>query len=114
MEVGSKNIGILKYRPVLDDGFVPIADLEDLLVSAVKKVDLQVKGPSVHIIIEITEIWIVGCVLIVHFPAEMLSQAGGEGSLSGTNISGHSHVLYQCFVFLHYSWYTKRWYKVVK
>ena len=72
MQVGSKNICVLIYGTVLDDLFSRLTDLNDLTETAVEEIDLQVKGPALHVLVEVIEIGIVIHILILGFPAVML------------------------------------------
>jgi hypothetical protein len=73
VEVGCKDEGIFVDGPILDDGHISLPDIEHLLIPAIEEIDLKIERPALHIIIEIAEVRILGCILIMHLPAVMLS-----------------------------------------
>ena len=93
MQVGSKNISILIYCPILNYGFISLPDLHDLPETAVQKIYLQVKRPALHVLIETMEIGIGLNIFIMRFPSEMLCKQTGEGSLPGTDVPSTKGVL---------------------
>lgn len=59
VEVRGENVSVLVNSPILDNCFVVLPDLADLVEAAVEKINLEVKRPLFHVIIEIAEIGVV-------------------------------------------------------
>ena len=69
MQVGCEYFGIFIDGPVLNDRGISTLYLGHLLEPAVEEIDLQIKGPALHILIEIIQIGIVVYVFVLGFPA---------------------------------------------
>lgn len=93
VQVAGKNVSIFVNGPILNDRFFSTQDRQNLLVSAVQKVNLQVERPTVHVVVKINEVRVVVGGFIVDVPIETFAQLGTKGCFSGANISGNGHVL---------------------
>ena len=62
VKVGSKNVGVLVNRAVLDDALVLAAKAVNLAEPAVQEVNLQVERPPSHVVVELVEVGV-----FVHF-----------------------------------------------
>jgi hypothetical protein len=74
MEIGREDVGIFINGPVLYDGFCSVMDLKQLVKPAVKEIDLQVKTPAWHILVEIHEVRIVVHIFELRDPPVVLAQ----------------------------------------
>ena len=92
VQVGSEYIGVFIDGPVLDYGPVSAQDFEHLLVSAVEEEDLQVERPTLHIVVEVTQVRVVVGRFIMDIPAEVLTQLFGEGGFTCADIAGDGDV----------------------
>jgi hypothetical protein len=92
MEVGCEDVGILIDCPILYHGLLSLKDIENLLISVVKKVNLQVEGPSLHVMIEILQIGVVFRAFEMGFPLEVPGQLSTQGGLAGTDIARNGYV----------------------
>ena len=59
----------------------------------IKKVDLQIECPAMHIIVEVTEVRITSSRLILGFPPEVFGELLRQSSLASTYIASDSKVL---------------------
>ena len=72
MQVWRKNEGIFVDGAVLDDRMRRFFDLLNLRKTAIEVVDLQVKRPTLHVVVEIVEIRVLIDVFEMGVPVVML------------------------------------------
>jgi hypothetical protein len=92
VKVRCKNVCILINGAVLDNRFARFPYIDDLIEAAVKEIDLQVEGPSLHIFIEIVQVWIIVNVFKMGIPAVVFCQEISKGGFSGAYIAGDRNV----------------------
>ena len=93
MKIRCKNMSVFVNRSVLNGGMGLGRHLLVLAVPRIQKIDLQVEGPTLHVLIEIVEVGVVINLFKMRFPAIMTGQHFGEGGLSGSDIPGNGDVL---------------------
>src|SRR5688572_26274363 len=86
MKIRSKNMGIFINGSILYHRFISALDVDELLKAVVQKINLEIKRPPWHVLIEIVQVRIILYVFIMRFPIEALSQFFGEGCFPRTNI----------------------------
>lgn len=92
VQVGRKYIGVLIDGSVLNDGLITVPDLVHLIKTAVEEINLQMKGPSGHVRIEILQVGIMIYRFIQWSPSIMSGKSFSKGGFSGTNIAGNGDV----------------------
>src|SRR5512138_3479104 len=97
MKVRCKDISILVDGPVLDYCLFRFFYLEYLAESRIKEVDLQVEGPSLHILIKIIQVRIVIDIFIMWSPSVLFCKEPCKGCFAGTYIAGYCYVHGQVF-----------------
>jgi len=93
VQVGGEDAGIFVNGAVLNDGFLAALDIDHLAEAAVEKEDLQVEGPTRHVLVKVEEIRVVLHVLVMGFPPVVFSQQLRQRGLAGANVSGYGHML---------------------
>ena len=86
MKICRKDVGIFVDGPVLYDGLAAVADLPHLVEPAVEKVDLQVKRPACHVVIEIPQVGVVVDGLEKRRPAIVPGQFISQGAFAGPDV----------------------------
>jgi hypothetical protein len=81
MQVGCEYISILIDGPVLDNSLPGFPDHQNLAKPAVKKIDLQIERPSLHVFIKAVEIGVRFNILKMRLPIKMLGKQLRQGSL---------------------------------
>ena len=99
MKVRSEDEGILVDRSILNNCFAIPPDVHYLIQPTVEKVNLKIKGPTLHVLIEIIQVRIVFCILKVRFPFVMLGKQLGERSLSSPYVSRYRNMHVPRFYF---------------
>ena len=94
MEVGRKYIRILINGSVLDNCFSTLADLNQLVQSAVEKIDLKIEAPTGHVFIEIKQIRVLVHVLKLWNPFVVLAKHFSEGCFPSTDISCYCNMFW--------------------
>ena len=94
MKIGRKYIRILKNGPVLDNCFSTPADLNQLIQSAVEKIDLKIEAPPGHVFIEIKQIRVLVHVFELWNPLVVFAEHFSEGGFPCTNISCNSNMFW--------------------
>ncbi len=87
MQVGGEDVGILVDRPVLDHILPAPPDLFDLLDPGIEVIDLQVEGPTLHIVVKVIEVGILFDVLVQGVPIKVFGQQFGQGGFSRSDVS---------------------------
>jgi hypothetical protein len=86
-------MGVFIDRPVLDHRLGAGMDLQQLVETVVKEINLQVEAPTRHVLIKVIQIGIVIDIFELGYPAIMLAQHLRQGSLAGSDIPGYSDML---------------------
>jgi hypothetical protein len=92
VKIGSEDVGILIDCAVLNNRLFAFADLSNLIKPVIKKIDLEVKGPPLHVIVEITEIRIMIYGLIQGHPTIMFGQLLDQGGFPRSDVSRNGYV----------------------
>ena len=68
-------------------------DSEDLPVAAIQEIDLEIKRPAPHVVVEVDQVGVVVGRFIMDLPTKGFAKLGTEGGFSRADISGDRYVL---------------------
>ena len=74
MQVGRKNKGIFVDGAVLDNGVCRFFDFLYLRKTAIEVIDLQIKRPTLHVVVEIVEVGVLVDVFEMGVPVVMFGE----------------------------------------
>ena len=77
MQIGCKNVRIFIDGAILYYIFSTFSDLQDLAISAVQEIDLQIETPPLHLRVKIVQVGIVHDVFKMGIPPVMLREKFG-------------------------------------
>ena len=86
MQIGREDVRIFKDRSVLNYCLFSFENVDNAFIAFVQEINLQVKCPTIHVLVEIIEIGIVIGTLKLDFPVEVFAQFFAEGSLTCSDI----------------------------
>ena len=99
MQVVGKDVGILVYGAILEDILLARAQhIERLLDAATQERNLQLEGPAVHILVEVTDIRII-TLLIVGFCPVTACKNLRQRSLAASDISCYCYIHILFFIY---------------
>ena len=92
VEIRSEDTRILVDGPVLDDDVLALGDIHHILEPFVEEINLEIKGPTLHIFVEISEIRIKVHGLEFRGPSVMGCEQPRQRGLAASNVSGYCNV----------------------
>ena len=91
MQIRGKNVGILIYRSILHQ-IGPLGENRLRLPNPLsQKIDLQIERPTVHIIVEVTDIGIIA-ILVIGPRTGAVGKDFSQRGLPRTDISGNGNI----------------------
>ena len=93
MQIGGKNVRILVNGSVLNHRLLSAADILNVTPPRCQEIHLQIETPTLHILIEIRDVWIVIHILQLHLPTVVFRQQIREGSFPCADVSCNRNVL---------------------
>ena len=106
MQVRGKDPGIFEDGAVLNDGPLALGYFHHIAETLVQEVNLQIEGPTVHVSIEVFQIWIHVHGLEAWSPFIAFNQHVGQCGFAASNVSCdsdmHNSVSFEWFVFCCY------------
>ena len=85
---------------ITDRVVVSVVNIQQLIESAIQKINLKVETPAWHVFIEIVQVGIVIHIFKLGDPFVMLCQHFSKGCFSGADITGYCHMFW-FFTFRH-------------
>src|SRR5690554_790229 len=94
MKRRGKNISIFIDCSILYNRCFAFSSLLCMFESDIQKVDLEMKSPTLHVLIEISKERVVFCIVKMSKPIIVFSEFGCKDSLSGTYVPRNSYVMH--------------------
>ena len=92
MKVRCEDVCVFVNGAILDHISSALANVVYLLKTTVKKEDLQVERPTLHVLVKIKEVWIIVHFFLLHVPSVMLGKQLSQCCFAGTNVPRDSYV----------------------
>ena len=90
--VGGKDIHALEDGAVLDNGFLTVLNLQQVLESLLEVEHLHIESPSGDILVIVVDIWVFGNGFQILFPSVIFGKHFGERCLATTDISCYCYI----------------------
>ena len=92
MQVWREDMGVFINGSILDHPLSAFLQFSKLCKSRSQEKHLQIKGPTLHVLVEIVQIWVVIYLLKMRLVAVVFREESRERRFSRPNVSGYSNV----------------------